>query len=97
MLAKLETYCRARDWAGFDPYDALNSELFARTPMADSRVARLALTQLLKRSPVNVRSLLGVRPQPDPKATALFVSAYVKRAKSGDESSRTTARSLASR
>jgi hypothetical protein len=75
----------------------LNSQLFALTPMASSRIARLALTQLLKRSPVNLRSVLGVRPQPDPKATALFVSAYVKRAKSDDESSRATARSLADR
>ncbi len=74
---KLETYCRTRDWSGFDPYDALNSERFARTPMAKSAVARLVFTQALKRSPVDVRPLLGIPPQQDPKATALFVTAYV--------------------
>ena len=96
-FTQLEAYCRARDWAGFDPYDALNSTLFARTPMAKSRVARLVFTQALKRSVVDLRPLLGVPPQHDPKATALFVSAYVRRAKLDDEPNRATARHLADR
>jgi len=94
---KLEAYCRTRDWAGFDPYDALNSELFARTPLAKSRIARLAFTQFLKRSPVNLRPMLGIRPQQDPKATALFLMSYVKRARCGDEASGPIAGQLASR
>ena len=28
----LLAYCRANDWAGYDPYDALNSELFKALP-----------------------------------------------------------------
>ena len=74
-IARLERYCRTHQWAGFDPYDALNSELFARTPLAKSHVARLALTQILKRSPVNLRPLLRVAPQQEPKAIALFLTA----------------------
>jgi hypothetical protein len=27
-VLKLLAYCRANDWAGYDPYDALNSRLF---------------------------------------------------------------------
>jgi hypothetical protein len=96
-ILRLETYCRNRQWAGFDPYDALNSELFAQTPLVKSRVARLAFTQLLKRSPVNLRPLLRIKPQQDPKAIALFLMAYVRRARSGDESSRATASHLADR
>src|SRR6185369_14399880 len=34
---RLETFCRSHDWTGFDPYDALNSELFAKTPLVESR------------------------------------------------------------
>jgi hypothetical protein len=94
---KLEAYCRAHDWAGFDPYDALNSELFARTPLANSRLARLAFTQILKRSPVDVRRLLRISSQHDPKATALFLMSYVKRARLGNESCRTVAKTLVSR
>src|ERR1700722_480224 len=56
---KLLAYCRANDWAGYDPYDALNSRLMA-LPILQSRVPRIVLTQALKRSPVNVRSLLQI-------------------------------------
>ncbi len=93
----LEAYCRERDWAGFDPYDALNSEWFGRTPLSRSRVARIALTQLLKRSPIDFRPLLRVRPRHDPKATALFLRFYVKRAVGGDAASRAVAARLADR
>ena len=75
-IEKLERYCRAHpDGAGFDPYDALNSALFARTPLAESRLARLTLTQILKRSPINLRPMLLVAPRQEPKAIALFLTA----------------------
>ena len=97
VFGKLEAYCRERDWTGFDPYDALNSELFARTIFAKSRLARIAFTQLLKRSPLNLRPWVGIQPQHDPKATALFVSAYVNRVRAGDTKSLETAAYLVGR
>lgn len=87
-IARLESYCREREWAGFDPYDALNSEVFTRTPLANSRVARLAITQFLKRSPANLRPMLRIRPHQNPKALGLFLSFYARRARSGDEAAR---------
>ena len=96
-ILRLGAYCRRRQWAGFDPYDALNSELFARTRLARSHVARLALTHLLKRSPVNFRPLLRIQPQQNPKAIALFLMSYVRRARRGDEAARATASYLATR
>src|SRR5208282_4229862 len=75
---KLLAYCRANDWAGYDPYDALNSGLFKALPFLDSRLPRLALTQVLKRSPVNVRRLALVPKTQNPKAMALFLSALLK-------------------
>ncbi len=96
-IVKLEAYCRDRQWAGYDPYDALNSELFARSPLMKSHVARLAFTQFLKRSPVNLRPWLRIEPRQDPKAIALFLMAYVRRARTGDEASRATAIQLANR
>ena len=97
IVNSLEVYCRDRSWAGFDPYDALNSELFARTPLARSRAARLVLTQFLKRSPVDVRPLLRIRPHQNPKALGLFLSSYSERARSGDEAAPRHARQVASR
>jgi hypothetical protein len=75
---KLLAYCRENDWAGYDPYDALNSRIFMVLPALQSRLARLALTQLLKRSPINVRGLLQVPKTQNPKGVALFLSALLK-------------------
>jgi rhamnogalacturonyl hydrolase YesR len=75
---KLLAYCRATDWAGYDPYDALNSSLFKALPALDSRIPRLVMTQLLKRSPINVRPLLLIPKTQNPKGIALFLSAVLK-------------------
>ena len=78
ILEQLLGYCRSRAWAGYDPYDALNSPL-ASLPLLDTRIGRLALTQILKRSPINVRPLFLVPKTQNAKALALFLSAVLKR------------------
>jgi hypothetical protein len=81
-LALLD-YCRSQNWAGYDPYDALNSRLLQALPFLDSRLPRIALTQLLKRSPVNVRPLLRIPHTQNPKALGLFLEAFIKLDKAG--------------
>jgi len=68
-------WCRARDFAGYDPFDGLNSRLFSALPLRHSRTARLAWTQLFKRSPLNLRSLALVPSGRNSKGTALFALA----------------------
>lgn len=75
---KLLDYCRRNDWAGYDPYDALNSRVFRILPFLNSRFPRLVLTQALKRSPINLRPLLLIQKAQNPKAIGLFLSAFVK-------------------
>lgn len=75
---ELLAYCRAHDWAGYDPYDALNSQVFKALPLLDSRWPRLLLTQVLKRSPVNFRGLLLIPKTQNPKALALFLQGLLK-------------------
>lgn len=82
-LLALFDYCRLHDWAGHDPYDALNSRIFVRTPFVNSKVCRIALTQLLKRSPVDFRTLLLVPRLQNPKAIALFLMASLKLSRLG--------------
>jgi len=65
-------WCRARDFAGSDSYDALNSRIFQATPLKHSQLARLVWTQLFKRSPLNFRRLALVPAERNPKGTALF-------------------------
>ena len=79
----LLAYCRANNWAGYDPYDALNSELFKRVPALDARIPRLVLTQALKRAPFNIRPLLAVPRTQNPKGLALFLCSFLKLSKLG--------------
>jgi len=68
---ELLSWCRSRDFAGHDPFDALNSRVFQATPLAQSRNARFAWTQLVKRSPVDVRGVIRVPAERNAKGIAL--------------------------
>ncbi len=77
-LSRLITYIIEKtDYAGYDPYDALNSPLL-RLLSRPSKWARIAFTQGLKRCPVNVRPILGVIKGHNPKAIGLFLWGYAK-------------------
>lgn len=78
VARKLFAYCRANNWAGYDPYDALNSKIVEALPILQTRIPALVLTQALKRSPVNVRNLLLVPRAQNPKGLALFLSSVVR-------------------
>src|SRR2546426_11677021 len=68
-------WCRRRDFAGYDPFDALNSRIFQSTPFLHFRTARLIWTQLSKRSLLNLRPLALVPAQESAKGIALFALA----------------------
>ncbi len=72
---RLAAWCRNRQYAGHDPFDGLNSSLFQASPLSRSRAARLAWTQLFKRSPLNLRRLARVPAERNPKGIALFALA----------------------
>jgi hypothetical protein len=74
--AALVDHCRTRGWAGWDPYDTLNSRVLGRALV--NRPVRLLVTQLAKRSPVNLRPVLGVPRVVNPKALALFITAFTE-------------------
>lgn len=80
---KLLAYCRANDWAGHDPYDALNSRVVSALPFLNSRLPRLVLTQALKRSPMSIRSVLLIPKTQNPKAIALFLMASLRLSEAG--------------
>jgi hypothetical protein len=76
---QLLLWCRRQNFAGSDPFDALNSRVFQSTPIKHSRTARLVWTQAIKRSPWNLRPLLRVPDQKNSKGTALFALASLSR------------------
>jgi hypothetical protein len=83
IMLELLAYCRANEWAGYDPYDALNSRVFKALPFLNFKLARLALTQGVKRCPINLRPLMLVPKTPNPKGLALFLSSFIKLSKIG--------------
>lgn len=74
---ELMNYCKSQSFKGYDPYDGLNSMFFRRIPFLPKiRLARLAWIQFFKRSPINLRKLVGIAPEYNPKSVGLFMSAY---------------------
>ncbi len=76
---RLYSYCKAADFAGYDPFDGLNSRVFQLTPLKRLRPARLAWLQIIKRSPINLRPALLVEKGINPKGLALFALAELSR------------------
>ncbi|HSL56023.1 MAG TPA: hypothetical protein VK868_16575 [Pyrinomonadaceae bacterium] len=74
---QLFSWCQEHDFAGHDPFDALNSRLFKATPLAHSRNARLLFTQAIKRSPADLRALIRVPAERNAKGIALFTLAQI--------------------
>ncbi len=70
---KIEAYIRKEHYKGYDPYDTLNSwkpfHWFGKW-------GPVLAIQFQKRNPVNVRPLIGIKKEINPKAFGLFLQAY---------------------
>jgi hypothetical protein len=73
----LERWGSERDWRGSDPYDALNATRVP-TSVRGSPLALRVVTQAVKRSPVNLRPLLGVPDGLSAATLAHLTSAYAR-------------------
>lgn len=76
-LTKLEEWLDQNGWAGFDPYDALNTKLLNILSF-NRRALKIAYTQGLKRIPWNIRKLLGTKVGINPKGMGILASAYLR-------------------
>jgi hypothetical protein len=72
VVARLES----ADFSGADPFDGLNSRVFAKLPFASLPIARLAWLQLFKKSPYDFRALAKVPPSTNPVTLALAARTY---------------------
>ena len=72
------------DWRGYDPYDALRSPLAPYLTLGTA-FGRRAFTQVVKRSPVNLRPLLRIEPAHNDKALGLVASGYARLAVARDD------------
>ena len=76
ILTSVLDAAHEKDYSGFSKFDALNSP-FLNTLSFNNKWLRLAFTQLVKESPIDLRPLLGVRKSRNPKGIALFARAYL--------------------
>ena len=83
VIGKLLEYCQRNDWSGYDPYDALNSELFKTLPFLNFKLFRLGMTQMLKRFPINFRRILLIPSTQNPKGLAIILTALLRLSKVG--------------
>jgi len=96
-LGRLYRYVRTTAWQGYDPFDALASPVL-RLASVGLGPGRIAVIQLLKRLPWNLRPLLLVRPHESPFALALFARGCLDAFRAtGDESWRWDAEALLER
>lgn len=73
----LKTYCEKEGFKGWDPYDGLNSKLFMSIPgLKANSFYRLAIIQLFKRNPINLRKIALVEKDYNPKGIGLFLQGY---------------------
>ncbi len=78
-LESLKEYCEKESFKGYDPYDGLNSSLFHSIPfISRNRIIRLFWIQTFKRSPINLRPIVGIKKDFNPKAVGLFLSGFCK-------------------
>lgn len=76
-LDRLRSYVEERGFAGYDPYDALNSPILRQLTFGRNW-ARILAIQALRRAPFNPRPLLLVRAGQNPKALGLFLEGYAR-------------------
>jgi rhamnogalacturonyl hydrolase YesR len=76
-LDKLEVYLDASDLKGYDPYDALNSKILTKLSF-NRKLLKIIYTQALKKLPINLRPLLFIKKEYNPKGLGLFLTGYLK-------------------
>jgi hypothetical protein len=76
---QLFDYCAAENFAGYDPFDGLNSRIFRVLPLKYLAPARLAWLQMVKRSAKNLRPALRIEKGVNPKGIALFALSELSR------------------
>lgn len=78
-LQRTERHLEDEDFHGWDPFDALCSRMFDLPVLRSRRAVRFAFQQLVRRSPWNLRPLLGIGKRVDPVSLGLYVQGQALR------------------
>jgi hypothetical protein len=72
----LEVYVEREKYAGFDPYDGLQSPLAKMPVFRTNKLLRFYFQQIVKRFPLNLRCFLGIKKGKNPVTLGLCIQAY---------------------
>jgi hypothetical protein len=72
---RLDSWIEWEKFSGWDPHDALNSPLLRQLTLGNWALSVICV-QVIRRSPVNLRPLLGIPKGHNPKAMGLFLESY---------------------
>jgi hypothetical protein len=78
VLERVLQTARSADFSGYSKHDGLNSPLLAELA-GGSRLRRLAAIQVVTRSPLDIRPIVGVRKARNAKGLSLFARALLSR------------------
>jgi polysaccharide biosynthesis protein VpsJ len=76
-LFKLYRWLEAEDYRGYDTFDGLNAR-FVRPLTFENPLLRIVLQQGVRRFPLNLRPLLGVRKAHSTKAMGFFARGFIR-------------------
>ena len=72
LIINIESKIHLQQYKGYDPYDALNSNVI----YPPGKFLKIAFTQLLKKSPINLRPLFFIPKTVNPKGLGLLLTIY---------------------
>lgn len=75
---RLKEYVEKEEFKGWDPYDGLNSKVYQKLPLSNTKYPRWIWIQLFKRNPINFRGLFKVPKDYNTKGLGLFLYGYCK-------------------
>ena len=83
-LMKLDQWVERADWRAYDTFDGLASP-YARWFTFDNAFLKQVWQQGVRRFPINLRPLLGIKPDMSTKAMAFFAQGYLRLHQLGGE------------
>ena len=78
LARRLARWGEDRGWRGTDPYEGLSASRRLVAPLKRTPLGRRVLIQAVKRSPVDLRPVLGIEPKPDAASVAWAISALAR-------------------
>ncbi len=74
---KLDAWLAEKNWKAYDPFDGLNAK-GVKALTFDNHFLRIVLQQTVRRFPLNLRPLLGVKPETSSKGMGFCALGYLK-------------------